>query len=328
MRVFVTGGNGFIGSVVVRKLVERGHSVRCLVRATSNTRRIDDLPVEWTLGDIRDAVSLASGVAGCDALIHLAGFSSWNDLESPFMDEVVVEGTRNVLAAARQAGGLRTVIVSSGVAINGTSNPIVHNERSVLTVHSADGYRYLRAKVRAESIARAAAADGLPVMIVNPGEVFGPNDNDLISASNLLDFANSSPVLVCHGGTSIAHVDDVAEGMIAVLERGRAGERYILGGDNLSIRQLAELTLELLGQRKHVVSVPNSALRWLARVARALHLPLPFNPAVLPYATLYWFMDNTRARNELGVSFRSARETLAPTLAWLASAGYLRTAVN
>ncbi len=322
MRVFVTGGNGFIGSVVVRKLVSRGHAVRCLVRATSKTQRIDDLGVERVIGDVRDAGALASGMTGCDAVIHLAGFSSWNDLNSPLMDEVVVGGTRNVLRAARQAGWLRTVVVSTSVAVNGTLEPAVHDEASTLQL-PVGGFVYSRAKASAEDVCRAAAADGLPVVIVNPGEVFGPNDIDLITACNLVDFARSSPVLVCHGGTSVVHIDDVAEGVIAALERGRSGERYILAGDNLSIRQLAELTLELLGERKLVLSAPNVFIRWFARLARALRLPLPFNPAVLPYAMRYWFMDCTRAQTELGVTFRSARDTLEPTLAWLVAAGHI-----
>jgi dihydroflavonol-4-reductase len=322
MRVFVTGGNGFIGSVVVRKLVSRGHAVRCLVRATSKTQRIDDLGVERVIGDVRDAGALASGMTGCDAVIHLAGFSSWNDLNSPLMDEVVVGGTRNVLRAARQAGWLRTVVVSTSVAVNGTPGPVVHDETSTLDLPSG-GYVYSRAKARAEDECRTAAANGLPVVIVNPGEVFGPNDIDLITACNLVDFAKSSPVLVCHGGTSVVHVDDVAEGVIAALDHGRSGERYILAGDNLSIRQLAELTIELLGQRKLVLSAPNVVIRWFARLAGALRLPLPFNPAVLPYAMRYWFMDSKRAQTELGVRFSSARETLEPTLAWLVAAGHI-----
>jgi dihydroflavonol-4-reductase len=320
MRTFVTGGNGFIGSAVVRRLVERGHAVRCLVRPTSDTRRIDDLPVERVIGDVRDAASLAAGLAGCDAVIHLAGLSSWNDLHSPRMDEIVVGGTRNVLDAARAAGGPRTVVVSTSVAVNGTTEPAIHDETSVLDL-PLDGYVYSHAKARAEAVCREAAADGLPVVIVNPGEVFGPNDTALITACNLIDFATSWPVLVCHGGTALVHVEDVAEGIIAALERGRPGERYILAGENVTIRELAELTLDLLGRRKPVILVANGLLRWLAAIGTALRLPLPFNPAVLPYATRYWFVDNTRARTELGVSFRSARETLAPTLAWLAEIG-------
>ena len=326
MRVFVTGGNGFIGSVVVRQLVERGYAVRCLVRSTSDTRRIDALPVERIVGDIRDPASLARAMRQCEAVIHLAGFSAWNDLDSPLMDEVVIGGTQNVLEAARAAGGLRTVFVSSGTAVNGTLQPVVHTEMATLDLPRG-GFVYGRAKAQAETLCRAAAADGLPVVIVNPGEVFGPNDTHLISASNLIDFATSAPVLVCHGGTAVLHVEDAATGILAALERGRPGERYILAGDNLTIRQLATLTNQLLGRRVPILSAPNRLIRAAAAVASALKLPLPFNPAVLPYATRYWFLDNTRARTELGVSFRSARGTLQPTLDWLIGAGLLRPVV-
>src|SRR5215218_3996689 len=224
MKIFVTGGNGFLGSVVVRKLIKRGHAVRCLVRTTSDTRRIDGLPVERVIGDVREAASLAAGMAGCDGVIHLAGLSSWNDLHSPLMDEIVVGGTQNVLDAARAAGRLRAVVVSTSVAVNGTTEPAIHDETSVLDL-PLDGYIYSHAKARAEAVCREAAADGLPAVIVNPGEVIGPNDIHLITACNLVDFARSWPVLVCHGGTAVVHVDDVADGVVAAFERGRPGER-------------------------------------------------------------------------------------------------------
>lgn len=319
-RVLVTGGNGFIGSAVVRRLVERGTAVRCLLRPTSRTERIDDLPVEHAYGDVRDLESLRAGVRGCDAIVHLAGLSAWAEIHSPAMPEVVVGGTRNVLQAARDAGGPRVVCASSSIAVNGTPDPIVHDETSPCTLDLA-GFIYARAKREAEILCRQAAAEGLPVCVVNPCEVYGPNDTGLVTAGNLVDFATSWPVLVCAGGTSVVHVDDVADGVLAALERGAPGERYILGGDNLSIRQLAAMTLELLQQRKPIVQVPNSVIRTLASAGPKLGIGLPFEPSVIPYATLYWFMNNRKARDELGVCFRSARETLQPTLAWLMESG-------
>jgi dihydroflavonol-4-reductase len=136
-----------------------------------------------------------------------------------------------------------------------------------------------------------------------------------------VDFSKSNPVLVCHGGTGIVHVADVAEGVVRALERGRPGERYILSGENLTVRQLAELTLELLGKRKRILLTPNWLLRLAARVGSWLRLPLPINPNVIPYATRYWFVDSARARTELGVQFRPARETLESVLDWLKSSG-------
>jgi dihydroflavonol-4-reductase len=320
MRVFVTGGNGFIGSTVVRMLVAQGHDVRCLLRPTSETSRIEDLPIERVIGDVRDATSLRTGVAGCDGVVHLAGLSSWKDIHSPLMHQVVIDGTRNLLEAVQECGGPRTVFVSSTVAINGTTSPIVHNEDNPSTLR-LERYPYAGAKTKAEALCREAAASGQPVTIVNPGEVYGPQDTALITAGNLVDFAKSSPVLVCHGGTSVTHVEDVAAGIMAALEHGRSGERYILAGDNLTIRQLADLTLQILGQQKRIVSIPNPILRGIAAVGGRLRLPLPFEPAIVPYATLYWFMDNSKARSELGVTFRSARDVLVPTLSWLRDAG-------
>jgi dihydroflavonol-4-reductase len=320
MRVFMTGGNGFIGSVVTCALVARGYEVRCLLRSTSQTERIDGLPVERVFGDVREPGSLRAGMVGCDAVIHLASLSSWNDIQSPLLQEVVVGGTRHVLEAANAAGGLRTVYVSSSVAVNATHVPVVQNEDSPMTLR-LERYPYARAKVAAEALCRAAAGRGLPVVIVNPGEVYGPNDTALITAGNLVDFATSYPVLACSGGTSVAHVEDVANGILAALERGRPGQRYILGGENLTVRQLAQLTLARLGQDKPILVLPNALVRALAAVGTTLRLPLPFNPAVIPYATRYWFMDNAKARTELGVSFRSAAEAVGSALRWLCESG-------
>ena len=322
MKVFVTGGNGFIGSAVVRTLVERGHTVRCLLRQTSGTERIDGLPVERVIGDVRDLASMREGMQGCDGVIHLASISSWSLINSPMVDEVIVQGTRNILAAAQAAGRPRVVYISSTSAVAGSKRPSVHNEESMSEIRLGR-YRYARAKSEAEELCRREAARGLPVMIANPGEVYGPNDTGRVTSGNLIDFATQSPVLTCSGGTSITYLDDAAAGIVTVLERGRSGERYILCGENVTIRQLAELTLELLGRQKKVLSVPNAPLKVMAWIGRTFRVPLPFDPEVIPYATVYWFMDSSKARRELGLTFRSARETLAPTLKWLSEAGYL-----
>ena len=320
MRVLVIGGNGFIGSAVVRTLIGEGHVVRCLLRTTSRTARIDDLPVERALGDVRDLASLRDGMAGCQGVVHLASPSSWNDIESPLMDAVVVQGTENVLAAAAEIPGIRVVYVSTSIAINGTDTPVVQDESSPCTLPTSR-LRYLRAKRAAEELCARKCAAGLAITIVNPCEVYGPHDDDRITSGNLIDFAKSAPVLACRGGTSVVHVDDVATAIVAALARGRVGERYILGGDNLTISELAKLTVDLLGQRKRIITLPNWLVRALAWAGRTLKVPLPFNPAVIPYATRYWFMSSEKAQRELGVTFRSARDTLGPTLAWLRESG-------
>ena len=320
MKVLVTGGNGFIGSVVVRMLIAEGHDVRCLLRPTSQTDRIRDLDYERAVGDVRDAKSVGEALDGCDAVIHMASLSAWDQIDSPLMDEVVIGGTQHVLDAARARPGTRVVFVSSILAVNGSTKPREFDESAEWTLSDRQ-LSYSRAKRKAEAMCRKAVQDGVPVVIVNPGEVYGPNDTALITACNLIDFAKSKPVLVCNGGTSVVFVDDVALAIVRALERGRSGERYILGGDNLTVKQLAELCLELLGQRKRVVKVPNRLIEVITAVATRLHIPLPYNSHVIPYATKYWFVTSQKAQRELGVSFRGARDTLAPTLDWLKQTG-------
>lgn len=321
LTVLVTGASGFVGSAVVPALAAAGHMVRGLVRTGSDTSRLAGVAWQKCVGDVRDADAVRTALRGCDAVVHLASLSAWNQIDSPLMREVVEGGTRNILEAAL-AGNCRVVFVSSILAINGSVRPQIFCERDDWTLADRN-LAYSTAKRAAEALCAEYAARGLSVVIVNPAEVYGPQDTGMITAGTLIDFANSAPVLVCDGGTSVVHVDDVAAGIVAALERGRDGERYILGGDNLTVRELAELTHEILGLTTSIITLPNAVIRGLARLALALRLPMPFNPRVIPYATRYWFVDSSRAREELGVTFRSARAALVPTLDWLKSERYI-----
>ncbi len=319
MLIFVTGGNGFVGSRVVHELIEQGHQVRALLRQTSSTKRIAHLSYEKWRGDILDEASLLQGMKGCDGVIHLASFSSWSEINSPKMPEVVIEGSKNVFAAAQKLGSLKVVYVSSSTAINGTDLPIVQDEKACFDLGKK--YSYAWAKNRVEEIATELVSQGQKIIIVNPAEVYGPHDDQEITCGNLKDFAKSNPIFVCSGGTSVVHVDDVAKGIVAALEKGRVGERYFLGGENLTIQELAQLTISILQKRKKILKVNNKLLLFFATVGQRAKIPLPFNPHVIPYATKYWFFENQKAQEELGVVFRSAEETLRDTLAWMEKAG-------
>ena len=253
MRVFVTGGNGFIGSVVVRELVAAGHEVTCLLRPTSNTDRLDGVHHERASGDVRDAASVKAAMAGAEAVIHLASLSSWDLIDSPEMKDVVLGGTANVLDAARELGGIRVVFVSSVTAVGATSEPTPLDESAPYNLDHERGLTYSRFKHEAEELCRAAVERGQDVVVVNPAEVYGPGDVALITAGNLVDFATSNPVLVCNGGTSVVYVDDVALGIVRAMERGVTGERYILGGPNVTLRELATHTLDLLGRTSKIL---------------------------------------------------------------------------
>ena len=327
MRVLVTGGYGFIGSQVVRKLVERGHEVRCLVRSPqSDTRRLAGLPWEPASGDVRDPDAVAAAMAGCGACIHLASISSWEEIRSAAVEPTVIGGTTNVVRAAHAAGARRVVFVSSATAVNASSDrPQQFDETSPFELEGT-GLRYAIAKHHAEqAITELAAGMGLEIVTVNPVETYGPDDTKLVTAGNLRDMLRDWPALGCHGGTAVAHVEDVAEGIVLGLEKGRPGQRYILGGDNLTIEQLIRLTLELGGQaRKPVLILPNALVLGVVGLLTRLRLPSPLEPDVLDYATRYWFVDDRKARAELGYAPRPAREVLAPTIAWLYEAGYVK----
>ncbi len=321
--VFLTGGNGFIGSRVLRVLLNEGYAVRCLLRASSDTRRIDDLDFERIEGDIRDGALLKEAIRGCRGVIHLASISAWKDIESPDIHSVVVEGTENVLAAATGNSQVRTVHVSSSVAINGTEKPRILDETSDYNL-PVGRYLYADGKRRAEELCASYVNRGLPVVIVNPVEVYGPEDWNLVTAETLLRFSGNRPVLVCNGGTCITHVDDVAAGILAAFKKGRVGERYILGGGNLTLKELAQLTLEILEMGNGVYSVPNLVVRILGRIQDVFGMSLGIDSAVIPYAARYWFMDNSKAIKELKVNFRSPREVLELTLKWLVEKEFIK----
>ena len=321
-KVFVTGASGFIGARVVRALVERGIEVRCLLRPTSRTTRLDGLRYERQRGDLHDVRALEQGAAGCDAVIHLACASSWTDIRraGPRLRDVAVDGTRNVLEAARRSGVRSFVHVSSVAAVNGSEAPTVHDETSPYELGSR-GLSYSLAKREAEELVLREGGPSLEVVVVSPAEVYGPDDVDLVTAGNLIEILGAAPAVACDGGVSVVHVDDVASGIVRALVHGRPGERYILGGENLSIHQLSRLVLRLAGRRESVVDVPNDvAIRLCHRMSLAgLSPPIPLD--VIDYATLFWFVDSSKAARELGYAPRGASDTLAPVVRWLRASG-------
>ena len=316
-KIFVTGGAGFIGNRVVYQLLESGYEVRCLLRNTTNTRRIDGLNFEKYIGDVTDADSINQGIKGCTGVIHLASFSNWKDIMSPNMSKVVISGTKNVLTAAAENGNLKTVYVSTSTAIDGTDDQRILNEDSPFTLPKNKHFVYAHAKNEMELYCKDKAKNGQPITIVNPAEVYGPYDYDKITCGNLIDFATTKTIQIAKGGTSIVYVDDVAKGIVAALEKGRSGERYILGSDNMEIEDLAKITLEILGIEKPIKIYSRRLILSLAWMSKTFKINMGFEPAVVPYAVKYWFVDNSKARNELGISFKGTRDILEPTLNWV-----------
>ncbi len=308
--IFVTGGNGFIGSRVVYTLLEKGYSVKVLLRKNSKTDRIDSLPITRCYGDVLDLPSLQAGMQGCSGVIHLACMIKGHDMVSPKMSQIVIEGSKNVFEAAKN---LKVVYVSSSNAINGTTTPVLQNEESSFSLPK-DPYLYAWAKNQVEQLCKIKVKRGAQIVIVNPSTVLGPNDYDQITCGYFAYFARTNPIFSCTGGINIVHVDDVANGIVAALEKGAVGERYFLGGENLTLREAGRLAQSCLCQKKLMIPLNNNLALFLSKYCRKL---LPVHSSLIPYACRYWFFNNKKAQKELGATFRPARQTLEETLGWM-----------
>lgn len=328
MNTLVTGATGFLGSHLCRALVARGHHVRALHRPTSDLAALNGVPVDPVLGDILDPPSLETAMVGIQAVFHAAAeMGPWRDPVR--MSTTHVLGTRNVLTSARHAGVDRIIYLSSVAALGLPDKP---GEDALLLdeTHSwnapAQLWPYGHAKYQAETEVLEAVRRGLDAVIVNPALVVGPGDLRR-ARSGLMWYAARGRVPVSFpGGLNAVHIQDVVEGCLAALERGQAGERYILGGENLSISRLLAITTEVAGHRPPRLVVPTRVLRACIGPAGAMArlIRLPANADILRLAGYYFYYDLRKARRDLLLSEpRTYRLAVQATLAWYQSQGYL-----
>ena len=319
--VFVTGGHGFIGSHVVKLLLERGYRVRCLVRATSKTHRIDGLDVETVVGDILKPETLVEGLQGATYCIHAAGISAYKDMQEDWTIPTIVDGTRNVLEAAAAAGVKRSVYLGSGI-IYASSEKTVRDETSPFLLGDS-GLFYAIGKHKAEGVVDELVGKGQDIVVAIPMETYGPHDDEFLTTGYLKEAITGWPALATDGGTSFAHVADVAEGIVLSLEKGGVGERYILGGENAMIKEIIELTLDVAGTKKPVIVLPTGITKFVLRTLHNLGLPTPEHPNAVDYGTTIAFTSSDKAKRELGYAPRPGRDVLEDTINWLRDAGHL-----
>jgi dihydroflavonol-4-reductase len=327
MRVFVTGGTGFIGGSVVRCLLAARHEVRALVRPGADTRQLDGLPVQRVAGDLRDSDSLRRGIAGCDWVFHVAAlYSYWGQRWADF-HQINVEGTRRVLQAARDEG-VKRIVYTSSVAVLGIpqdGSPGTEETPSTLADMISD---YKRSKFLAEEVALDFARQGLPLVIVNPSTPVGIGDHKPTPTGKIIvDFLNGRMPAYVDTGLNVVDVEDVAAGHMLAAERGRVGERYILGGENLTLKQVLDILAEVSGRPPVRIRIPYCvALAW-AHVDVAL---ARFNPRHTPSATpetvrlshKHMYFDPSKAVRELGLPQTPARKALSKAVEWYRAHGY------
>ena len=320
----VTGATGFIGSAVARRLRIAGARVRVLARPNSDPRNLDAAD-ELAVGDLRDRASVAAALAGVRYLIHCAAdYRLW----SPSPAELVrsnVDGTRIVMEEALRAD-VERIVYTSSVATLAIDEGHLADETRPLAPEQAIG-AYKRSKVLAERLVETMTdAQNLPVVIVNPSTPVGPGDVKPTPTGRIIvEAARGRMPAFVDTGLNIAHVDDVADGHIAALMRGRIGERYILGGDNVALSQLLAEITRLVGRRAPTLRLPVNAIYPLALVAEAFAHLTKREPFVtrdgLRMARKHMFFSDAKARQELGYTSRSYLIALADAVAWFRAAG-------
>jgi dihydroflavonol-4-reductase len=260
MLAFVTGATGFLGTHVARALAEQGAQLRLLVRPTSDLRNIEDLRAERVQGDLRDPASIEKALSGCEAVFHVAAdYRLWvRDPEQMYRSNV--EGTRSLLEAARKQGVRRVVYTSSvatmGFASNGQANGHLADERSPVSLADMIGH-YKRSKFMAEQVAFDAAQSGVDVVVVNPTTPVGERDVKPTPTGRIvLDFLKQKFPAYVETGLNLVDATECARGHIQALEKGKSGERYILGGENLTLKQILDRLAAITGLKSPTVKLP------------------------------------------------------------------------
>ena len=325
---FVTGASGFVGSALARALAAKGFSLRLAVRASSRRDNLEGLAAEIVTADMRDLAALRQAMQGARYVFHVAAdYRLWARDPSEIVRNNL-EGTRAVMQAAQGAGAERIVYTSSVATLKPHSDGTPADETSRHTEESAIG-AYKKSKLVAERLVeRMAAEDGLPAVIVNPSTPIGPRDIKPTPTGRIIVEAalGRIPAFV-DTGLNLVHVDDVAQGHLLALERGRVGESYILGGQDVSFRDAVGAIAELTGRRAPRIGLPRAPLFPLAYAAEAVARLTGKEPFItvdaLKMAKYRMFFTSAKAERELGYSARPYRQALIDALAWFRSAGYL-----
>lgn len=318
--ILVTGATGHIGNVLVRKLLEQGKKVRALVWRGEDTSSIRDLDLERVEGDVLDLASLVPALDGVDTVYHLAGLISIMPGRQPFIWKVNVEGTHNVLEAARQAGIQRLVYTSSIHAIKRASHGVKMDESLGFDPNNPYG-EYDRSKAAASLEVQNAAQAGLDAVIVCPTGVIGPYDFRGSELGEVIrSAAEAKPMFYVEGAYDFVDVRDVADGLIAAAGQGRRGESYILSGHKISVRYLLETVREVTGRAFSSIKVPFSLAEFAARFTPWYYQRTKAKPRFTPYS-LEVLQSNAdishaKAARELGFRPRPVIETITDTVRW------------
>jgi dihydroflavonol-4-reductase len=327
MKALVTGATGFVGAAVARALGAAGWQVRVLVRSGSDRGNLQRLAAEVVEGDLADGGSLEQALAGCEGLFHVAADYRLGARDPEPLYRTNVDGTRNILNAARTAGVARIVYTSSVATIGIPADGSPGDERTPVSLSNMIGH-YKRSKYLAEEVARDAARAGLPVVIVNPSTPVGPGDIKPTPTGQLvLDAAAGRMPAYVDTGLNIVHVDDVAAGHLLAFERGTAGERYILGGEDMTLQTILAQIAQLVGRKPPRIRLPYAAVLPIAYLAEAFAKVSGRSGRVtlegVRMSRKRMFFSSGKAVSELGYRWRPPSEAFDDAVRWFRERGVL-----
>ena len=325
MKALVTGATGFIGGNVVKALLDCGYEVRALVRGTSNLKNIPRLPdIELAFGDLRDRNSLEKALVGCDFLFHVAAAYTFWAPEPRLIYATNVYGTANILEAARDAGVKKIVYTSTETTIGISNGDLGREEFWVEPNHLAGAYK--RSKYQAEQVVWQMYQTGLPVVIVNPTAPVG-DVKPTPTGQMIVDFLNGRMPAYVNTGLNLVDVEDVALGHVLALEKGRIGQRYILGNKNLMFREILEILAQITGLKAPRFRIPI----WLANgaayldefvVAKVAKRPPRIPVDGVKTARTFRYHDCSKAVQELSLPQTPVEEALEKAVRWFRQNGY------
>jgi dihydroflavonol-4-reductase len=328
MRALVTGGTGFVGSHLVRRLLARDWQVRCLVRAASRLDNLSELPVEFATGDLRDVDSIKQAVRGVDVVYHCAADYRLWCADPREMYESNVNGSRNVMQAALDERVERVVYTSTVGALGLKHDGTPADEETPVSIADMIGH-YKRSKFLAEEEVRGFAARGLPVVIVNPSTPVGELDiKPTPTGKIIVDFLKGKMFGYVDTGMNLIDVRDCAEGHILAAERGRTGERYILGGTNLTLKEMFDALARVTEIASPRMKVPHWVAESYARVENFWAINIARRAPDVPVESVrmsrhrMWF-DSSKAVRELGLPQNPIDDALARAVRWFNEHGYV-----
>jgi dihydroflavonol-4-reductase len=326
MKVLVTGATGFLGGWMVRKLIEDGNEVKILRRKSSNLEDLEGLQIEHAEGDVTNAQSLVEATRGVDSVFHLAGLIAYTRAQREAMQKVNVDGTKNVIDACVTNKIRRLLHLSSVVAIGASFDKVPLNEESPYNVRHLN-LGYFETKHDAEVLVKKAVSENkLDAVMVNPSTIYGAGDAKKGSRGAQLKVAQGKMPFFTGGGVNVVAVEDVVDATVKAWKVGRTGERYILSGENILIKDLFTMIAKEAGIAPPKIFLPNPVVHAIGAVGDMLEKigkKGPINSETAWTSTLYHWFDSSKAQRELGLRPKPASYAIAQSIGWVRENGLL-----